>query len=232
MQFVKQSRWWASALAAILVAFMSSTAQAQQSNAPEGVQSPSPQARPDQRYTLKANDVLGLTSRFTPEFNQDVIVQPDGFGHMNKLASGVRLQGLTVQEATVEINKAYSAILSGPDITVTLKDFERPYFVVSGSVRNPGKIEYRGRYTVMEAVAMAGGFDPSAKHSQILLMRAYSKDLVKVTMIDVRDVEKRKDVHKDLEIEPGDTIYVPKRAFAKFEPFLPTSSMGMYQNDH
>jgi polysaccharide export outer membrane protein len=188
------------------------------------------QAAAGQRYVLKASDVLGLTFRYTPDYNHDTSVQPDGFVQLKGLQNAVHVQGLTVQDAQREIIKAYSAVLKDPDVTVTLKDFEKPYFVVSGSVRNPGKFDYRGHTTVMQAVAIAGGFDNSAKHSQILLMRKYSNDLVQVTMVDLRQVMKGKELNQDLEVRPGDTIFAPKSAFAKFAPFIPTSSMGMYQH--
>jgi polysaccharide biosynthesis/export protein len=193
-------------------------------------QAPQQQTAPGQRYTVKASDVLGLTFRYTPDYNHDTSVQPDGFVQLKGLPNAVRIQGLTILEAQREIVKAYSTILKDPDITVTLKDFEKPYFVVSGSVRNPGKFDYRGHTTVMQAVAIAGGFDNSAKHSQILLMRKYSNDLVQVTMVDLRQVMKGKEVSKDLEVRPGDTIFAPKSTFAKFAPFIPSSSMGMYQH--
>jgi polysaccharide export outer membrane protein len=189
-----------------------------------------PQAAPEQRYTLKANDVLGLTFRYTPDYNHDTSVQPDGFVQLKGLSHAVHIQGLAVPDAQREIIKAYSTVLKDPEITVTLKDFEKPYFVVSGSVRNPGKFDYRGPTTVMQAVAIAGGFDNSAKHSQILRMRRYSNDLVQVTMVDLRQVMKGKELNKDLEVRPGDTIFAPKSAFAKFAPFLPSSSLGMYQH--
>jgi polysaccharide export outer membrane protein len=203
---------------------------AQQANPASPGQANQPQVAPSQRYQLKASDVLGLTFRFTPDFNHDTIVQADGFVQLKGLSNAVHIQGLTVQEAQREIIKAYATVLKDPDVTVTLKDFEKPYFVVSGSVRNPGKFDYRDHTTVMQAVAIAGGFDNSAKHSQILLMRRYSNDLVQVTMVDLRQVMKGKELNKDLEVRPGDTIFAPKSTFAKFAPFIPSSSLGMYQH--
>lgn len=181
------------------------------------------------RYMLKAGDVLALTFRYTPDFNHDTTVEPDGFVQLKGLQGSVHVQGLTLRDAAEQIRKAYSAILADPDVSVVLKDFERPYFIVSGSVRNPGKFDYRGPITVMEAVAMAGGFD-KAKLSQILLMRRYSNDLVQVTMVDLRAVTKGKEVNKDVEVRAGDTIFAPKSTYAKFEPFIPTTSMGAYHH--
>lgn len=186
-------------------------------------------AAPDRRYQLKANDILSLSFRFTPEFDQEVTVQPDGFVPLKGLTDAVHVQGLSMPEATEAFRKAYSTKLHDPVITAVLKDFEKPYFIVSGSVRNPGKFDLRGRTSMMEAVAMAGGFDGSAKHSQILLMRRYSGDAIEVAMIDLRQVTKGQDLSKDVLLKPGDTIFVPKSAFAKFDRFLPSSSIGTYQ---
>jgi polysaccharide export outer membrane protein len=217
-------------IAEIAVLFFGSLAFGQDKNQGAPVPVAPAQTAPGQRYTLKATDVLGLTFRYTPDFNHDTTVQADGFVQLKGLPNGVHIQGLTVQEAQREIIKAYATILKDPDVTVTLKDFEKPYFVVSGSVKNPGKFDYRDHTTVMQAVAMAGGFDNSAKHSQILLMRRSTNDLVQVTMVDLRQVMKGKELAKDTEVRPGDTIFAPKSAFSKFAPFIPTSSLGMYQH--
>lgn len=186
-------------------------------------------AAPDGRYKLKANDVLTLSFRFTPDFDQEVSVQPDGFVQLKGLSGAIHVQGLTVPEAREAFRKAYSGTLHDPVITAVLKDFEKPYFIVSGSVRNPGKFDLRGHTTIMEAVALAGGFDKSAKHSQILIMRRVSSDLVEVTMVDLRQVTKGQDLSSDVLLKPGDTIFIPKSAFAKFDRFLPSSSIGAYQ---
>jgi hypothetical protein len=61
-------------------------------------------------------------------------------------------------------------------------------------------------------------------------MRRYSNDLVQVTMVDLREVMKGKELNKDLEVRPGDTIFAPKSTFAKIAPFIPSSSLGMYQH--
>jgi len=61
-------------------------------------------------------------------------------------------------------------------------------------------------------------------------MRRSTNDLVQVTMVDLRQVMKGKELTKDIEVRPGDTIFAPKSAFSKFAPFIPTSSLGMYQH--
>ena len=51
-----------------------------------------PQLQQRSRYRLHPGDVVTLTYRFTPDFNQDVTVEPDGFVNLN-LVGGVMVGG-------------------------------------------------------------------------------------------------------------------------------------------
>ena len=181
------------------------------------------------RYRLRSSDVIVLTFRFTPEFNQEVTVQPDGYIQARGLQNDVYVQGLTVAEMTTALQKAYANILNEPDISVTLKDFDRPYFVAGGLVGKPGKYDLRGTTTATQAVAMAGGFADGAKNSQVVLFRrANSDDWVEVKVLNLKQVLKGKNLNEDTVLQPGDMLYVPKSTWSKIEKFLPRSSLGAY----
>src|ERR1700678_1465971 len=135
-----------------------------------GPDRPALQHRDTPRYRLCASDVIALTFAQTPEFNQTVNVQPDGYVSLAGVGD-VHLEGLTSQESIVAIKAAYEPILHAPLVTLELKDFNKPYFIVGGHVFKPGKFDLRGDTTATQAVAMAGGFMESAKHSQVLLFR-------------------------------------------------------------
>src|SRR5580698_11626031 len=66
---------------------------------------PALQRRDNSRYTLCASDVIALTFPQTPEFNQTVNVQPDGFVSLSGVGD-VHLEGMTSQEAIVAIKSA------------------------------------------------------------------------------------------------------------------------------
>src|SRR5205823_9254030 len=82
------------------------------------------------RYELRADDVLDISFEFTPEFNQTVVVQPDGYITLREVGD-VHVAGLTVPKLTETIRTAYGKILNSPTIAVVLKDFEKPYFIAS-----------------------------------------------------------------------------------------------------
>src|ERR1700724_4715555 len=124
--------------------------------------------RRNQRYQLHSADVLELSFPFTPEFNQTVTVQPDGYITLRG-AEDIRVEGQTLPEISNSLRVTYSRVLHDPVINIGLKDFEKPYFIVGGEVGHPGKFDLRDDTSVAQAVAIAGGLRDSAKHSQVLL---------------------------------------------------------------
>ena len=106
-------------------------------------------------------------------------IQPDGFASLSG-AGDVHLEGLTTEQAVARDSSRLREILHEPIVTVELKDFNKPYFIVSGQVHKAGKFDLRGYTTATQAVAMAGGFEDSAKHSQVLLFRRKNNDWYEV----------------------------------------------------
>ena len=90
-------------------------------------------------YRLTKSDTIEVNFTFPPEFNQHLTVQPDGFVVLRG-AGTLRAEGSTLAELQQAIIKAYSGFLHRPEITVTLKDFEKPYFLASGRGFTPREI--------------------------------------------------------------------------------------------
>ncbi|HJY88996.1 MAG TPA: polysaccharide biosynthesis/export family protein, partial [Candidatus Acidoferrum sp.] len=156
------------------------------------------------RYRLESGDILELAFRYTPEFDQEVTVQPDGYVQLKGLQNDVHIQGQTVPEVIETLKKAYSNTLHDPVISVVLREFEKPYFIAGGQVSKPGKYDLRGRTTATQAVAIAGGFSEFSKNSQVLLFRRYNDDLMEVKVLNLNKVLKDKNYQEDLQLQPGD----------------------------
>jgi polysaccharide export outer membrane protein len=180
------------------------------------------------RYRIQPDDILELSFRYTPEFDQEVTVQPDGYVQLKGLPNDLHIQGLTIPEVIESLKRAYVDVLNDPVISVVLRDFEKPYFIAGGQVGKPGKYDLRGETSATQAIAIAGGFVDFAKNKQVLLFRRYSDDMVEVKVLNLKRVLKNKDTREDLMLQPGDMLYVPKTAMAMFDRFLPRSSLGTY----
>jgi polysaccharide export outer membrane protein len=180
-------------------------------------------------YRLAKSDTVDLSFTFSPEFNQSLTIQPDGFLAL-KGAGTMYAEGLTVPELQQAVVRAYSGVLHEPEITVTLKDFQKPYFLASGEVARPGKYELRGDLTVNEAVAIAGGFTQQALHSQVVLFRRVSTSVAETHVIDVKKMLNSRDLREDWHLQPGDFVYVPQSRISKIRRYVPTNSLSWYLN--
>ena len=154
-------------------------------------------------------------------------MQPDGFASLTG-AGDIRLEGLTTEQASDAIRWAYSQVLHDPIVTVELKDFNKPYFTVSGQVNKPGKYDLRGNTSATEAIAVAGGFNESAKHSEVLLFRRVNDDWFEVKPMNLKRILQGRNVNEDTEIHPGDMLFVPQNFISKIKKFIPSTGVGTY----
>ncbi len=180
-------------------------------------------------YRLRPSDVVEISFTVAPEFNQTLIVQPDGYV-MLKDAGMVEVQGLNLEELCDAVQKAYRGYLHDPQAAVTLKEFERPYFIVGGEVGKPGKYELRSDTTVAEAVEIAGGLTQQAKHSQVVLFRRVNDDLVESRLLNLKKMLNERGLKEDAHLRPGDLVFVPQNSISKIARFVSKPSLSMYFN--
>jgi len=180
-------------------------------------------------YRLHPSDVVEIDFVVAPEFNQTLTVQPDGYV-MLKDAGMVEVQGLNMEEFSAAVRKAYQGYLHDPQVAVSLKDFERPYFIVGGEVGKPGKYELRSDTTVTEGVQIAGGFTQQSKHSQVVLFRRVNEDLMETRLLNLKKMLKQHSLKEDAHLRPGDLIFVPQNQISKIARFLSKPSVSMYMN--
>jgi polysaccharide export outer membrane protein len=181
------------------------------------------------RYRLRKSDSLDVDFAFSPELNQTVTVQPDGYVTLKEVGS-IFVEGHTVPELTETLKTAYAKILHDPVITIVLKGFEKPYFIASGQVGKPGKYDLLSPLTVTEAVAIAGGFKDSSKHSQVVLFRPMPNGVFESKVLNIKKLLASRNLSEDMYMQPGDMLYVPQNTLSKIQKFIPNASMGAYYN--
>jgi polysaccharide export outer membrane protein len=181
------------------------------------------------RYRLRKGDSFDVDFTFSPEFNQTVSVEPDGFVTLKEVGS-IHVEGQTVPELTQTLKDAYAKILREPVIAISLKDFEKPYFIAGGQVAKPGKYDLRGPLTVTEAVAIAGGFNDSAKHSQVVLFHPTPNGVFEAKLLNVKQLLASRNLSEDIYLQTGDMLYVPQSTISKIRKYLPSSTVGAYYN--
>lgn len=180
-----------------------------------------------QRYVLHPSDVITLDYRYTPEFNQTVTVQPDGYVTLN-IVGDIKVAGLTLDEVHDQIIKLASSRLNHPELNLTLKDFEHPYIVVAGEVAKPGKIELREDTTALQAVMLAGGFKDSARDTKVVLFRRINEQMAEVRQLNLHNVRQTSDLERDTVLQPGDMLLVTRNKLEHLSRFMKATNLGLY----
>lgn len=181
----------------------------------------------EDRYRLQPGDVLEVQYRYSPEFNQTVTVQPDGYVSL-EIGGDLKVAGFTVEQARQAILREAGKRLQDPVATIVLKEFQRPYFVVAGEVAQPGKIEMRERVTALQAIMLAGGMKETARSSQVVVFRKINSDTAEVKLLNLKSIRRTSDLENDLTLQAGDMVFVPRDKISKIERFMRLASVAAF----
>lgn len=180
------------------------------------------------RYRLQPGDVFEVQFRYSPEFNQTVTVQPDGYITL-EIGGDLKVAGFTIEQIRTAILRQARTRLQDPVATIVLKEFQRPYFVVAGEVNQPGKIEMRERVTAIQAIMLAGGMKETAKSSQVVVFRQInSSDMAEVKLLNLKSIRRTSDLENDLTLQAGDMVFVPRDKISKIERFMKLASVAAF----
>lgn len=231
---VSNMRVFVGVLCLILVAaFGTSYAQTTQSdsNQPNAVQPTETQSSDGRapfdarypRYHVMPSDVLSISFPLIPELQTvTVTVQPDGYLTLPNGGGTVYVKGDTVPQIVDTLTKVYSRTMHNPIVAVDLTNFQPPQFTVNGQVGKPGQYPLRIDTTVSEAIAVAGGFLPTAK-MQVFLLHRVSTDWFEVRKLNTKQILNGHNIHEDVHLQAGDMIYVPDKFIANFRKYVPYS---------
>jgi protein involved in polysaccharide export with SLBB domain len=129
----------------------------------------------------------------------------DGQGYVNMPHIGkVKAAGVTQGELQNAIEAAYrnQQIYTNPTITINVANQAR-FVNVGGDVRSPQRVPYTADMTLQSAIMACGGFTEYANQKKVQLMQDG-----KQTIHDFNEI--RKNPSKDVQLKPGDHIWVPQ----------------------
>ncbi len=195
--------------AALLAAPLSARAQAagsqtagQQKQATASVTRPAPL-----EYRIGAGDTLQLFVWKEPELTREVTVRIDGKISV-PLLGDVQAAGRLPGELGEEITGGLKRYLAAPLVTIAVNGTRSTRFFVLGMVGKSGEFSMAGPTTVVQALAMAGGFREYAKLDEILILRPEGGATTFVPVNYKRLVSSR-DWSQNIPLRPGDTVVVP-----------------------
>ena len=181
-------------------------------------------------YVLQRGDVLDIRYRYTPEFDQVVTVRPDDRATLLNLDTIVTA-GMTVSQFKEKVVALSSRLLVKPEVTVLLKEFEKPHVFVEGEVANPGRVDIRSDISVLDAIALAGGFKTTSAKSKVLLLHRFGNgEQAKTTVLDLNKLINDKTMEEAVQIHSGDVIYVTQDLLSKIERIARLGQFGAVFN--
>jgi len=148
-------------------------------------------------------------------------VTPDGEVQLPAIDS-VPAQGLTLDELKAEIEARYDEIVSGIEVTPVLAQRAPRHVFVLGEVRQPGRYTLEGPTTVMQAVAMAGGWNYGGDLRHVVVFRRAEDWRLVATKLDIRDalLGKKPCPADEIFVRDSDLVMLPKSSLLLAADFI------------
>jgi polysaccharide biosynthesis/export protein len=159
-------------------------------------------------YVIGPEDVLAINVWKEPEISRSVTVRLDGAISL-PLVGEVQAAGKTPMQLEREITKKLQAYISEPEVAVIVQEMRSKRFNVLGQVVKPGSYLLANSTTVLDAIAMAGGFRDFAKEKSIYVLRHNTDGTETRLPFNYKDVIKGKNTEQNIKLEPRDTVVVP-----------------------
>ena len=165
-------------------------------------------AHSDSSYVIGANDVLTINVWKEPDISRSVPVRSDGKISL-PLVGELMASGQTPLQLEHEITKRLQNYISEPEVTVIVTDSKSQKVNILGMVARPGAYLLTSSTTVLDAVAMAGGFKDFAKQKSIYVLRPAPDGTQQRIPFNYKDVIKGKNPEQNIRLQAGDTVVVP-----------------------
>jgi polysaccharide export outer membrane protein len=158
-------------------------------------------------YTIQPGDVIRVMVWREPELTSDYVVRLDGQVTL-PLLGDIPASGRSPDELSAQIQESLKAFLERPIVAVAIVQANSARFFVIGQVARSGSYPMFGRTTVLQALALAGGFREFAKRDRILIIRQTGQKQETIPF-NYKALEDGKDLETNVALVPGDTILVP-----------------------
>src|SRR5580692_5142459 len=161
----------------------------------------------DDTFVIGNDDVLAVSVWKEPDISRSIPVRSDGKISL-PLVGEVQAAGLTPLSLEKEIASRLKNYISEPEVTVMVQQVNSQKFNILGQVAKPGSYMVVNSLTVLDAIALAGGFRDFAKQKSIYVLRQGPTGESRIPF-NYKEVSQGKNMSQNIKLQPGDTIIVP-----------------------
>lgn len=169
-------------------------------------------------YRIGPEDLLQISVWKNEAMSRTVPVRPDGKISL-PLLNDVQAAGLTALELRDVLTQKLTEYMPNPEVSVIVSEVRSFKVSVLGEVLKPGRYDLKSWSTVLDALALAGGFTPFAAKSKIVIFRPdgntvkripfnYNKLTASEGFLD-RILNAGGDVPENFYLQNGDVVLVP-----------------------
>ena len=170
-------------------------------------------------YYLQPGDIIDVKFFRNPEFNENVIVRPDGRIAL-QLIDEIDVAGLSPPQLEKLLNEKYTPYLKIPMASVFIKSFGGQKVYVGGQVNSPGIVTIVGKTSVVQAIFEAGGLRADASMSDVLIISRGTDNRPAARKVNLKKALKGKLSEEETLLNPYDMVYVSKSMIVKANEFI------------
>jgi polysaccharide biosynthesis/export protein len=154
----------------------------------------------DDGFVIGDDDVLAINVWKEPDISRSIPVRSDGKISL-PLVGEVQAAGQTPRKLEQDIAAKLKAYIDEPEVTVMVQQINSQRFNILGLVNKPGAYVLANSATVLDAIALAGGFRDFAKQKSIYIQTRIP--------FNYKDVVKGRNPAQNIKLQERDTIIVP-----------------------
>jgi len=159
-------------------------------------------------YVIGVEDVLGINVWREPEMSRVVAVRPDGKITLPLLGE-FEADGKTPKELEAIIVAKIQTLVTNPEVSVIVQEIRSQKFNVVGEVVKPGTYVLSSRMTVLDAIAVSGGFKDFAKPKKMYILRKRRDGTAIRIPVNYPKIISGDSPELNVTLETRDTIVVP-----------------------
>lgn len=169
---------------------------------------PSPVKAHDDGFIIGNEDVLAVNVWNEPQISRSVPVRSDGKISL-PLVGEVQAAGKTPLNLEQDIAAKLTSYIAEPEVTIIVQQINSQKFNILGQVARPGSYLLGNASTVLDAIALAGGFRDFAKQKSIYILRQTPGGGESRIPFNYKKVIRGKNAEQNVRLQPHDTIVVP-----------------------
>lgn len=160
-----------------------------------------------EEYRIGAEDTLQVSVWRNEAMSRTIPVRPDGMISL-PLLNEVRAAGLTPSELRQVLTTKLAEYMPSPEVSVILTDVRSFKVSVIGEIRKPARYELKSWTTILDVLALAGGFTEFAARGRIVVLRPNGKT-IKSIQFNYNKVVSAGGEQENFYLRPGDIVLVP-----------------------